>query len=127
MIAPMSECSRRCLLAGSAALGVPLVLAEPAAAARAVIATADVPVGGGVVVASRKVVVTQPRAGRFRVFSAVCTHAGCTVGSVEDRQIVCPCHGSRYAIATGEPVAGPAPSALPKRAFHIKRGRIFLD
>lgn len=124
------ECSRRCLVTGSLGLGLsgPLVVAGAAeAAGKAVVATADVPVGGGVVVAERGVVVTQPRAGRFRVFSATCTHAGCTVGEVVDRRIDCPCHGSQFAIGSGKPVAGPAPTALAKRAFTIKKGKIVLS
>lgn len=124
------ECSRRCLVAGSLGMGLagPLLIQEAAdAAGRAVIATSKVPVGGGVVVADRGVVVTQPKAGRFRVFTATCTHAGCTVGEVADRRIVCPCHGSQFAIGSGKPVAGPAQSPLAKKAFTIKKGKIFLD
>lgn len=124
------ECSRRCLVTGAVGLGLtgPLPLEGAAAAAgRAVIATANVPIGGGVVVADRGVVVTQPREGRFRVFSATCTHAGCTVAEVVDRRINCPCHGSQFAIGSGKPVAGPAPTPLERKAFTIKKGKIFLD
>src|SRR5690349_15478085 len=41
--------------------------------------TTDVPVGGGVIVDERNVVVTQPTAGQFKAFTAICTHQGCTV------------------------------------------------
>ena len=52
----------------------------------------DVPVGGGKVFSDAKVVVTQPTAGQFKGFSAICTHQGNPVGSVQGGQIVCPFH-----------------------------------
>jgi len=77
-----------------------------------VVAAADVPEGGGVVV-QEKYVVTQPAAGEYKAFSAICTHQGCPVDKVENNAIVCPCHGSQFAIDSGDPVAGPAREALP--------------
>jgi len=53
--------------------------------------------------------------GSLKAFSAVCTHAGCTVG-YENGTIVCPCHGGEYNAETGEVIAGPPPAPLePKR------------
>jgi len=55
--------------------------------------------------------------GSLKAFSAVCTHAGCTVG-YESGVIVCPCHGGEYSAETGEVIAGPPPSGLaPKRVL----------
>jgi len=85
---------------------------------------ADVPVGGGKVLAAQRVVVTQPVAGTVKAFSAICTHLGCTVGEVAGGTINCPCHGSRYAIADGSVVAGPAPSPLPPIAVAVKGGNV---
>jgi Rieske Fe-S protein len=45
--------------------------------------TSDVPEGGGTVFRDEKVVVTQPEPGDFKAFTAVCTHQGCLVDSVE--------------------------------------------
>jgi Rieske Fe-S protein len=71
----------------------------------------DVPEGGGVVV-DKKVVVTQPEAGEYKAFSAICTHQGCPVTRVTDT-IDCPCHGSKFSVTDGSPVAGPATAPLP--------------
>lgn len=74
---------------------------------------AEVPVGGGVVLTEHEVVVTQPETGTFHAFSAICTHKGCVLVSVEERGAYCGCHSSYFDIATGDPVAGPAQSPLP--------------
>jgi Rieske Fe-S protein len=75
--------------------------------------TSDVPVGGGKIYADAKVVVTQPSAGQYKGFSAICTHQGNPVGSIQDGQIVCPFHGSRFKIADGSVAQGPATAPLP--------------
>jgi len=74
--------------------------------------TSDVPVGGGTILTDKKIVITQPQSGTFHAFTAVCTHAGCTVGSVSSGTINCPCHGSRFNINNGSVVNGPAASPL---------------
>jgi thiosulfate dehydrogenase [quinone] large subunit len=60
-------------------------------------------------------IVIRESDGSLRAFSAVCTHAGCTVG-YQGGVIICPCHGGEYDAQTGEVIAGPPPSPLaPKR------------
>lgn len=88
--------------------------APSAPAGTAIGKSADVPVGGGKVYDDLKLVVTQPKAGEFKGFSAVCTHQGCIVSSVADRKIHCACHGSNFAITNGSVVDGPAPTPLPQ-------------
>ena len=66
-----------------------------------------------------KVVITQPTAGDYKAFSAVCTHQGCTVNAVADGVITCPCHGSTFDIATGDVKQGPATKALPTKSVTV--------
>jgi Rieske Fe-S protein len=98
----------------------------PAGSAAALAAVADVPVGGGVVLAAQSLVVTQPQAGTFKAFSATCTHQGCTVNEVKGGTINCPCHGSKFAIADGSPTAGPAKRPLPEKAVAVQGSSIVL-
>ena len=86
----------------------------------------DIPEGGGKVFADQKVVVTQPTAGQFKCFSAVCTHMGCTVAEVKGGTINCPCHGSRFAVADGTPAAGPATKPLPEKAVTVQGSSVVL-
>ena len=82
--------------------------------------TSDVPVGGGKILADKKIVITQPRAGSFEAFTAICTHQGCTVSSVSGGTVNCPCHGSKFSIANGSVVTGPAPSALAPVSIKVQ-------
>jgi Rieske Fe-S protein len=109
--------------AGQAAGSAP----SSAAAANALAATSDIPVGGGTIFTGPKVVVTQPTAGDFKAFSAVCTHMGCIVGTVSNGTIDCPCHGSQYSISTGAVVAGPAPKPLPAEQIKVSGDSIYLE
>ncbi len=85
----------------------------------------DVPVNGGKIYDPLEVVVTQPAAGEFRGFSAVCTHTGCIVNKVDAGTIDCPCHGSRYRL-DGTVENGPAPRALTSRPVRVEGGQIVL-
>ncbi|MFB7590522.1 Rieske (2Fe-2S) protein [Streptomyces sp. NPDC056169] len=113
---------------GSATAGTPTgSAASPAPSGAAPLAkTTDVPVGGGTVFTEQKVVVTQPTAGEFKAFSAICTHQGCLVNKVADGTIDCPCHGSKYRIADGSVAAGPAPRPLPAEQINVSGESITL-
>lgn len=93
-------------------------------AAPDVIRVTDIPVGGGKVFDTAKIVVTQPKAGEFKAFSAICTHKGCTVAGVANGSITCPCHGSTYDAATGQVTGGPAPAPLPGKSVKVSGGTI---
>jgi Rieske Fe-S protein len=91
-----------------------------AGTAEALTKTADVPVGGGVILDGPKIVVTQPAAGDFKAFTAVCTHQHCLVGSVQDNVITCPCHGSKYSAEDGSVENGPAPAPLAAVSIKVE-------
>jgi Rieske Fe-S protein len=83
----------------------------------------DVMVGSGKkfpIDSSLTILVTQPRAGEFKAFSATCTHSGCIVNGVEDGQIACGCHGARFNVETGAVEAGPARSALGRITVEVR-------
>jgi nitrite reductase/ring-hydroxylating ferredoxin subunit len=100
--------------------------------AEPLVGTSDVPVGGGVVLASQNVVVTQPKKGTFEGFSATCTHEGCILAGVASGTINCGCHGSQFSITDGSNVAGPngtpagSVAALPRIAVKVKGPDIVL-
>lgn len=97
--------------ASSAAASSTTSATSGATAAKATVATSKVPVGGGVIL-EEKYVVTQPTSGAFKAFTAICTHQGCPVTSVEDGVIKCPCHSSEFSISDGSVKQGPATEAL---------------
>ncbi|MDX5565297.1 Rieske (2Fe-2S) protein [Streptomyces sp. ID05-04B] len=88
--------------------------------------TSDIPLGGGKIFADEKVVVTQPTKDDFKAFSAICTHQGCTVATVADGLIQCPCHGSEFRVADGSVARGPAPTPLPGERITVVGGSIRL-
>jgi Rieske Fe-S protein len=139
----MSETTRRVVLAGAAGVSAAAVLAAcgdkapettpPASGdgagggnTGALAQTSDIPVGGGKVFDKQKVVVTQPTAGQFKAFTAICTHQGCTVSSVANGRIKCPCHGSEYSITDGSVKAGPAPQALASKSITVSGSDVVL-
>jgi nitrite reductase/ring-hydroxylating ferredoxin subunit len=148
----MSDTTRRAVLAGAAGLGAAAALsacgggssggtsgggstpdtakttggATTGGAANGLAPTGDIPVGGGKVFAAEKVVVTQPTAGSFKAFTAVCTHQACTVNDVSGGRIKCPCHGSQYSISDGSVLGGPAPRPLASEPVKVENGQVVL-
>jgi thiosulfate dehydrogenase [quinone] large subunit len=62
--------------------------------------------------------------GELTAMSAVCTHAGCTVG-YENGQVVCPCHGATYDSRSGAVTGGPAPQGLARKRVVESGGQIY--
>jgi Rieske Fe-S protein len=144
------QTTRRAVLGGVAAVGAGAFLAacgsdEPAStdggadstpegngggdapASGALATTDEVPVGGGTVFQKEKIVVTQPTEGDFKAFTAVCTHQGCTVGSVKGDTIQCNCHGSQYNAADGKVKKGPAAKALAPKKVTVEGNEIIVS
>lgn len=68
-----------------------------------------------------------PGASEFIVFSAECTHVGCTVTwDGETERFVCPCHGGFFA-ADGEVLAGPPPRPLDRLPNKVEAGRLYVQ
>jgi Rieske Fe-S protein len=89
--------------------------------------TSDIPVGGGKIFTAKKVVVTQPSAGKFVAFSTVCTHQGCPVSEIKGGTINCLCHGSKFALADGSVTDGPAPKPLAAKKITVDGDSLTLD
>jgi thiosulfate dehydrogenase (quinone) large subunit len=69
-------------------------------------------------------IVVREANGSLVAHSAVCTHAGCTVG-YQGGQLVCPCHGAVYDAQTGAVISGPAPAPLAPRKVLERAGTIY--
>ncbi|ANC30520.1 Rieske (2Fe-2S) protein [Isoptericola dokdonensis] len=97
------------------------------AAGQVVVALADVPVGGAVSgqVGGVEVLVTQPVEGEVHVFSAVCTHQGCTV-LPGDGVLECPCHRSTFALTDAAVQSGPAPEPLGEVPVEVVDGDVVV-
>jgi 3-phenylpropionate/trans-cinnamate dioxygenase ferredoxin subunit len=64
--------------------------------------------------------------GRFYAIEDICTHDGDTLtgGKVEGKEIICPRHGARFDITTGEVLAEPAYEDLPTFPVRIENGMV---
>ncbi len=61
----------------------------------------------------------------WTAFSAVCTHLNCVVEyQAEKQRFFCACHEGVFDGATGENIAGPAPSPLPRYHVQVEEGGV---
>jgi Rieske Fe-S protein len=70
-----------------------------------------------------QVMLFRPDEATVACFSAICTHAGCTV-EADGAELSCPCHQSVFDAATGEVLGGPAGEALPSINVRIEGDQI---
>ncbi|QCW50632.1 Rieske (2Fe-2S) protein [Nocardioides dongxiaopingii] len=137
MSAPLA--SRRIVFQGLGALGVAAALAacgggddgggsgsasEAPETGASLAATSEVPVGGGIILADQKLVITQPTEGTFKAFTSVCTHQGSPLDGVSEAGITCPLHGSVFSIADGSPESGPATQPLAEVQVRVEDGQL---
>lgn len=109
-----------------AATSTPAATGGEPAPAQGLTSTDDIPVGGGKVFKAEEVVITQPKAGEFKGFSAICKHQGCIVENVTGGTINCNCHGSKYRL-DGAVSQGPAAAPLDPRTIKVEGDQISLS
>jgi len=120
----MTNVSRRQALGGAAIIGAggPLLAAcgGPGGGSTGAVPkagtelakTSDVPVGGGLIIADKGVILAQPKKGTFKAFSNICTHQRCPITQLAGDKVTCSCHGSEFSTADGSVLRGPATQPL---------------
>ena len=69
-------------------------------------------------------VLVKTKTGEVVALSAVCTHLGCIVQWVKEKQdFLCPCHAGEFA-PDGTVVSGPPPKPLAKIPVTVAEGKI---
>lgn len=119
--AALAACATDGKPAAGSSSSAPVPPSGSSAAPTTLAKTADVPVGGGVIVGD--FVVTQPTAGVFKGLSSVCTHAGCNLSAIVDGKLDCPCHGSKFNL-DGTVAQGPATTPLESKAITVQGNSI---
>jgi 3-phenylpropionate/trans-cinnamate dioxygenase ferredoxin subunit len=94
------------------------------------VATADeIPIGSmkSVAVGNRRIVIYHAEDG-FYAMADECSHdyAPISTGHVSDGQIVCPRHGARFDIRTGEVKSPPAVVGIDTYETRVEEGHIFV-
>lgn len=105
---------------------------SPKPAGKALVKASAVPVGQGGrftdPASGNPAWLVHPSGSHFVAFSAVCTHAGCTVNfDSSSMQFVCPCHGGTYDAKTGQVLGGPPPAPLAAIPVRVVNGEVRID
>ncbi|HMD74017.1 MAG TPA: non-heme iron oxygenase ferredoxin subunit [Steroidobacteraceae bacterium] len=90
---------------------------------------ADLGEGQSISVAvGRRMVAVVRSAGEVFAIEDVCTHDGAelTGGEIEAGQIVCPRHGARFCLRTGQALTPPAYEPVRVFATKIEAGRLWV-
>jgi nitrite reductase/ring-hydroxylating ferredoxin subunit len=89
---------------------------------------ADVPDGGGVVVANPAggMVLLVRSGAEVKGYNAACTHMGTTVGAPTAGVVTCPNHGSQFDTSTGDVKKGPATVPLPTVTVKVDGDQVVL-
>ncbi len=120
--------------AGLAAAGAPLLTScgkdlPKVKSGKAIVAEKKLKPNSAVVFADAETedprVLVRLESGELLMYSAECTHKGCTVGyKAEEQHLVCPCHDSTFSPLSGEVISGPADEPLAKLAVKVANGKI---
>lgn len=65
----------------------------------------------------------------FVAFDETCTHRACPLseGVFDDHSVTCPCHKSRFDLATGQPLNGPATEAIRIRQVSFDGEQLLIE
>jgi Rieske Fe-S protein len=113
----------------SAAGGTSAAAPTGGGSAGGLVALADVPTGGGVVVDGpdgNKIVVTRVSDTEVKAFDATCTHQGVIVGEPVGGTISCPAHGSQFDATSGSVKKGPASKPLAEVPVAVDGDQVVL-
>lgn len=94
-----------------------------------VVRASDVPDGGAVAVEAHGHRIALFRLGdRYLAIGARCPHAGGPLeeGYVKEGAVICPWHGSRFRLETGEILGGPAPVGVPAFQVQVSDGNVLI-
>jgi Rieske Fe-S protein len=72
--------------------------------------------GEGTVLENEKIGGYRDDKGELHIYSAVCTHLGCTLSwNPLEKLFDCPCHGSRFSSISGNVINGPANNPIQSK------------
>ncbi len=82
----------------------------------------------GATVGGKDILITNIE-GRYYAIGGKCTHAGGNLskGKLEGKIVICPRHGSKFDVTTGNRVSGPAAQNEPKYEVKIEGSSIKVD
>ena len=68
-------------------------------------------------------------AGTLFAIDDTCTHRGCSLGDgkLDGSTVQCACHGSRFDVASGAVVRGPAEDPVRSYPVHVANGEVQVD
>jgi 3-phenylpropionate/trans-cinnamate dioxygenase ferredoxin component len=91
----------------------------------------DLPTVGAVQaeIAAKKVAIVRDSAGEIHAIDDTCSHANVSLseGDVEDGEIECWLHGSRFDLSSGKPTGLPATAPIAVYPVKIDGGDVFVS
>lgn len=77
----------------------------------------------------RRVAVFHLEDGELRAIDDLCSHAEASLaaGEVDEGCVVCPWHGAKFSLETGEALTAPATESVKAYGVIVESGRIRLD